>query len=131
MTVKVTSIDATTGSCSVLGAGGVPACTVDSTGMSAVIKPDNVASVQVTQPVALSSNLVMTDSAASGIGPVITVGGPDVNTVTADALKDAAVDFNTQPVVVKEIGNKIVVAGKSADDTMAAAAQFIQAVRRQ
>ena len=54
-----------------------------------------------------------------------------MNTVTADALKDAAVDFNTQPVVVKEIGNKIVVAGKSADDTMAAAAQFIQAVRRQ
>jgi len=34
-------------------------------------------------------------------------------------------------VVVKEIGNKIVVAGKSAQDTMTAADQFIAGVKRQ
>jgi len=34
-------------------------------------------------------------------------------------------------VVVKEIGNKIVVAGQSAADTMAAADQFIAGVKRQ
>ncbi len=131
VTVKVKAIDATTGSCSVLGPGGAPACTVDSSAVGAVIKPDNAASVEVSQPVKLQSKLVVMDTAASGIGPVITVGGPLVNTVTADALKDAAVDFNTMPVYVKEIGNKIVVAGKTADDTMAAADAFIRDVKRQ
>ena len=54
-----------------------------------------------------------------------------VNTMTAETLQGSAVDFNTDSVVVREIGNKIVVAGKSAADTMAAAEQFIAGVQRQ
>jgi hypothetical protein len=41
------------------------------------------------------------------------------------------VDFRTTPVVVKEIGSTIVVAGQTAQDTMTAADQFISAVQRQ
>ena len=130
VTVKVDSIDATAGSCSVLGPGGAPACTVDSSGLSAVIQPNNAGSVTVTQPVALSSNLVVLDSNAAGVGAVISVGGPDVNTVTAAAVQGANVDFSTKPVI-KEIGNVIVVAGQTAQDTMTAADQFISAVQRQ
>ena len=131
VTVTVQSIDATAGSCSVLGPGGAPACTVDSSGLSAVIQPANQASVTVTQPVALSSNLVVLDTSAAGVGPVISVGGPDVNTVTASALQGASVDFSTTPVVVKEVGRTIVVAGQTAQDTLTAADQFISAVQRQ
>ncbi|MCX6770510.1 MAG: S-layer protein [Candidatus Micrarchaeota archaeon] len=130
VTVKVAAIDATTGSCSVLGIGGTPACTVDSTGVNAVISPANAASVQVSQPYTLTSSMVMLDSEAVS-GVAITVGGPVVNTVTAEALKDANVDFNVDNVVVKEIGNKIVVAGQTAQDTMTAADQFIAGVKRQ
>ncbi|MFA6907703.1 MAG: S-layer protein [Candidatus Micrarchaeia archaeon] len=130
VTVKVKAIDATTGSCSVLGSGGVPQCTVDSTGVSAVISPANAASVQVSQPYKLTSSMVLLDSEAMS-GVAITVGGPIVNTVTAEALKDSNVNFDVDNVVVKEIGNKIVVAGKTASDTMAAADQFIAGVKRQ
>jgi len=130
VTVKVKAIDATTGSCSVLGSSGTPQCTVDSTGVNAVISPANAASVQVSQPYKLTSSMVMLDSEAVS-GVAITVGGPLVNTVTAQALQDANVDFNVDNVVVKEIGNKIVVAGKSAQDTMTAADQFIAGVKRQ
>jgi len=130
VTVKVKAINATTGSCSVLGAGGAPSCTVDSTSMSAVISPANAASVQVSQPYKLTSSMVMLDSEAVS-GVAITVGGPMVNTVTAEALKDSNVNFDVDNVVVKEVGNKIVVAGKTASDTMAAADQFIAGVTRQ
>ena len=74
--------------------------------------------------------MVLMDS-ESVSGVAITVGGPSVNTVTAQALQGSSVDFNVDNVVVKEIGNKIVVAGKSAADTMAAADQFIAGVKRQ
>ena len=130
VTVKVKAIDANAGSCSVLGSSGTPACTVDSTGVTAVVSPNNAASVQVSQPYKLTSSMVLLDSEAMS-GVAITVGGPMVNTVTAQALQDANVDFNVDNVVVKEIGNKIVVAGKSAADTMAAADQFIAGVKRQ
>jgi len=130
VTVKVKAIDATCGSCSVLGSSGTPQCTVDSTGVSAVISPANAASVQVSQPYKLTSSMVMLDSQAVS-GVAITVGGPVVNTVTAQALQDSSVNFDVDNVVVKEIGNKIVVAGKTASDTMAAADQFIAGVKRQ
>jgi hypothetical protein len=128
VTVKVKAISADCGSCSVLGPGGVPACTVDA--VSAVISPDNVASVAVSMPYKVASGMVLLDSEAMS-GVAITVGGPAVNTVTAEALKDSNVDFNVDSVVVKEIGNKIVVAGMTAQDTMAAADQFIAGVKRQ
>jgi len=130
VTVKVAAIDATAGSCSVLGSSGTPACTVDATSVNAVISPANAASVEVSQPYTLTSSMVMLDSEAVS-GVAITVGGPMVNTVTAQALQDSNVNFDVDNVVVKEIGNKIVVAGKSASDTMAAADQFIAGIKRQ
>ncbi|MEM4555074.1 MAG: S-layer protein [Candidatus Anstonellaceae archaeon] len=129
VTVKVKAIDATCGG-SFVAPGGQPTCSVDTSGLSAVIKPDNTPSVEVSQPVKLSSKLVVLDSEASAVGPVITVGGPEVNTVTRAALEASDVDFNTTPVVVKEIGNKIVVAGKTAQDTLAAADQFLAGIQR-
>jgi len=53
-----------------------------------------------------------------------------VNSVTADVLADSAVDFDTTSVYVKAIGSKIVVAGKSAADTMQAAEEFIAALQK-
>jgi hypothetical protein len=130
MTIKVKAIDATAGSCSVLGSSGTPTCTAASTGMSAVISPANAASVQVSQPYKLTSSMVLLDSQAVG-GVAITVGGPSVNTVTAEALAGTNVNFDVDSVLVREIGNKIVVAGKTAADTMAAADLFIAGVKRQ
>ncbi|MCX8175024.1 MAG: S-layer protein [Candidatus Micrarchaeota archaeon] len=131
VTVKVKAIDATAGSCSVLGPGGTPACTVNTGSVSAVIQPNNAATVEVSEPYKLTSNMVMLDSAGASAGVAILVGGPEVNTLTADALKGSEVDFNVESVVVKEIGNKIVVAGKTAQDTMTAAEQFIAGIKRQ
>ena len=131
VTVKVKAIDATAGSCSVLGPGGTPACTVDSTSLAAVIQPDNAASVEVSMPYALKSNLVVMDAEAPSAGVVVSVGGPAVNTVTASALQGSDVTFDAGTVVVKEVGNTVVVAGTSASDTMAAADQFIAGVKRQ
>jgi len=62
---------------------------------------------------------------------VVSVGGPLVNTVTEAALKGSDVTFDPGTVVVKEVGNTIVVAGTSAADTLAAADQFIAGVKRQ
>ncbi|MCX8197542.1 MAG: hypothetical protein N3G80_04500, partial [Candidatus Micrarchaeota archaeon] len=129
VTVKVKSIDATCGG-SFTGPGGNPGCTVDTSGISAVIKPNNAASVEVIEPVKLQSKLVILDTEAAGVGPAITVGGPLVNTVTAAALEGSDVDFNTMPVVVRDFGNKIVVAGRTAQDTLDAAQKFIEGIKR-
>jgi hypothetical protein len=131
VTVKVKAIDATSGTCTVAGPGGTLGCSVDQAGVSAVIQPNNAASVEVTEPYKLTSHLVMTDASGASAGVAILVGGPAVNTMTAEALKDSSVDFNVDTVVVKEIGNKIVVAGKTADDTLSAADTFIAGVKRQ
>lgn len=131
VTVKVKAIDATTGSCSVLGPGGTPACTVDTASVQAVIQPNNAASVEVTEPYKLTSNMVYKDTDGAAAGVAILVGGPAVNTMTAAALEGANVDFNVDTVVVKEVGNKIVVAGKTAEDTLSAAEQFIAGIKRQ
>ncbi|MFA6490111.1 MAG: hypothetical protein WCT52_05535, partial [Candidatus Micrarchaeia archaeon] len=132
VTVLVKAIDATAGSCSVLGADGAPACTVDSSSLTAVVMPNNAASVVVNEPYTGSvSGLVMKDTDGPSANVAILVGGPIVNTMTAEALKDATVDFQKEGVVVKEIGKKIVVAGFTAEDTMAAADLFVKGVQRQ
>ncbi|MBM3229051.1 S-layer protein [Candidatus Parvarchaeota archaeon] len=126
--IKVKEITQTVGSCTATGSG-APTCTVDSTGVSAVILPNNAASVEVTEPYKLTSNLVVLDSDAGSSGSYITVGGPLVNSVTRDLLEGSDVDFQATNVVVKEIGsNKIVVAGWSADDTIEAANEFVAAL---
>ncbi len=126
--IKVTVKDITgTGTCTV-GAGGTPLCTPDMTGVSAQV--DGQASLETSVPYRLTSKMVMLDSEAPS-GIVITVGGPIVNTVTADALEGSDVDFNTDSVVVRVIGdNRIVVAGATAADTMTAADRFIAGITR-
>ena len=118
VTVKVKSIDANAGSCSVLSSGGTPSCTVDTAQLVSMISPDNTPTVTVTQPYALSSNLVALDTQSAGTGVAIVVGGPMVNSMAVDLVTGASVDFNTDNVVVKEIGNKILVAGLTAQDTI-------------
>ncbi len=130
ITVKLDSISETVGSCTASGAG-APSCTVDMTPVKAVILPDNVATVQVSQPYKLTSKMVVLDSEASSAGSVITVGGPAVNTVTADALAGSSVDLSTTTVLVQAIGNKIVVAGLTAADTVTAADRFIAGIKQQ
>jgi hypothetical protein len=131
VTVTVKKIDASAGTCNVAGPGGSLGCTVDMAPVSAVIMPANKASVDTIVPVPLTSSLVGMDTDGASSQVAILVGGPAVNTMTADALKDSTVDLNVDTVVVKELGNKIVVAGKSAADTMAAADEFIAGVKRQ
>ncbi len=126
--VKLKSISETVGSCTASGAG-APTCTVDMAPVKAVILPNNVETVDVSEPFKVGK-MVYLDSDASSLGSVITVGGPAVNTVTADALSGSTVDFNSETVVVKAVGNKIVVAGLTAGDTLVAAERFVAGVKR-
>jgi len=112
------------------GAGAAPTC--DMSGVSAVLMPNNAPSVAAKEMFPVTSNMVVLDSAATGLetGTVITVGGDVVNTVTANAIAGSGIDFAAQPVVVRAIGNKIVVAGLNAQDTIAAGQQFVAGVTR-
>jgi hypothetical protein len=128
-TIKVLEVQAT-GTCAA-GTGAAPTC--DMSGVSAVIMPDNKASVDAAVPYAYSgyAPLVKLDSEALDTETVITVGGPAVNKVTAGLLTPE--EFNAAAVdgkVVKEVvkGKKIVVAGITAEDTLKAAADFIAAL---
>ena len=72
------------------------------------------------------------DTEGAGATNAIVVGGPMVNAMAAEFLNGTNADFDSAPVIVKELGNgRVVVAGKTAADTMAAADQFIAGVRRQ
>jgi len=111
------------------GAGGAPACTPDMTGVSAVIMPNNAATVTAYAPYDFSkySPLVLLDKDAVGVSTVISVGGDAVNEVTKSILAGTPVDWDAQPKMVKEVvkGSKIVVAGKTAQDTTDAANDFV------
>ncbi|MEM4367022.1 MAG: hypothetical protein QW035_02735 [Candidatus Anstonellales archaeon] len=128
VTVKVVSIDEQLNPCTV--AGGSASCTVAGTdGVSAVISPENKHSVDVAVPYAVS-NLVLLDSEAGSVGAVISVGGPAVNTVTANALTGSDVTLSKPgDKVVKKIGSTIVVAGYTAEDTMEAGRDFLAALK--
>ncbi|NYZ60105.1 S-layer protein [Candidatus Micrarchaeota archaeon] len=112
------------------GAGAVPTC--DMSGVSAVIMPNNAASVPAKEVFPITSNMVVLDRDATALetGTVITIGGDAVNTVTASAIAGSGVDFAAQPVVVRAIGNKIVVAGLTSEDTITAGQQFVAGVTR-
>ncbi|MEM4361325.1 MAG: hypothetical protein QXV83_04270 [Candidatus Anstonellaceae archaeon] len=124
--LKVKEIQVSTGTCKVAG-GAAPTCTADMSGVSARIMPDNSATVQAVVPYDIKgTNLVISDREAGSVGGVqILVGGPAVNSATAEVLANSPVDFDVTNVYVKAIGNKIVVAGKTAADTMQAANEFI------
>ncbi|NYZ74245.1 hypothetical protein H0O00_03820, partial [Candidatus Micrarchaeota archaeon] len=130
VTVKVLEITEDVGACAATG--GSVSCTADMSPVSAKIMPNNAPSVQVAMPTAYAGNLVILDSDAVGVNTLISVGGDKVNTVTADLLSAAPVDWTAEPKVVKEVvaGSKIVVAGKEAADTLAAANDFVAQVRK-
>ncbi len=129
VTIKAKSIDQTIGACTATG--GAATCTVPKDQISAVIMPNNAASVDAVVPFAINPKMVVLDrdAAATTTGVLITVGGDRVNTVTADAMAGAGIDFTATPVVVKQVGNKIIVAGLTAEDTITAGDQFLAKVR--
>ena len=130
VTVTVKSIDVSTS----VAAGSGAAGTCDMSGVSAVIKADGQPvgdNAKLLVPYEVQGNMVVLDSEVSSTdsGTLITVGGPAVNSVTAEALPDGITA--DEPVVVKQVGNKIVVAGYTASDTLQAAQQFIQSLTTQ
>ncbi|MFH0884619.1 MAG: hypothetical protein V1861_02835, partial [Candidatus Micrarchaeota archaeon] len=129
VTVKVLEITEDVGACSA-GTGSV-SCTADMSGVSAVIMPNNAASVAVATPTAYA-NLVVLDSDAVGVNTIVSVGGDKVNTVSKDLLSAAPVDWASEKKVVREVvaGSKIVVAGAEAADTLAAAQDFVSQVKK-
>jgi hypothetical protein len=133
VTVKVKSIDETLGACSVSGGTGASgSCTVSKDQISAVIMPNNAGSVEAVVPFAVNpKGLVVLDKDAGAVstGTLITVGGDKVNSVTASAMAGSGIDFASTPVVVKAVGSKIIVAGLTAQDTMAAGDQFLANVQ--
>lgn len=133
VTVKLDSITQDVGACSAVGA--TSGCTPDMSGVSAVIMPNNAASVQVAVPYNYSSygnGLVILDQDAVGVNTLISVGGDQVNTVTAALLQGSNVDWSANPTMVKEVvqGSKIVVAGATAADTLAAAQTFVNELQQ-
>ncbi len=135
VTVKLKEITEDVGACGV-GTGAAPACTVDSSGVSAVVLADGKnpkASYEGATAGSVASNLVVLDRDASEVDVLVTVGGPAVNEVTKKALEGASVDFNTEKKVVKEVvsGKRIVVAGLTSSDTLDAAKDFIAQLKKQ
>lgn len=129
VTVKVTKIDETVGTCSVGGA----SCTPDMSGVSAKVVDESgaeVAKAYVPAPNAYKG-LVILDRDAVGVNTLVSVGGDKVNSVTASLLEGSPVDWTTEKTIVKEVvqGSKIVVAGAEAEDTLQAVNDFIAAVR--
>lgn len=132
--VKVKEITEDVGACGV-GAGGAPACTVDSSGLSALVLADgrNPRASYEGSTMGTVSNLVVLDRDAVGADVLVSVGGPAVNAVTKSLLEGASINFETDRKVVREIvpGKKIIVAGLTADDTLTAARDFIADLKRQ
>jgi len=134
VTVKVLEITETVMPCTV-GTAASPACgAADMSPVSAVIMPGNAESVSASIPYAYSNygNLVILDKDAVGVNTLVSVGGDKVNTVTAELLSGSAVDWSTTDKVVREVvqGSKIVVAGAEAEDTLEAAQDFVNQLRR-
>ncbi|MFH2106373.1 MAG: S-layer protein [Candidatus Micrarchaeota archaeon] len=132
--VKVADITYTPGSCSV-GGGATPSCTVDESGMSAVILPAGTPTVNAVLPYGYTNYapLVVLDSELTS-DTVVTVGGPVVNTKTKELMTGAAVVLDAvNPTLVWEAvpGKSIVVAGWSATDTLAATQNFISQLQSQ
>jgi hypothetical protein len=112
------------------------AATADMSGVTAVIKDASGASMSTLTAQSVyavdPATLTYLDSQAPATGTVITVGGPKVNSVTAAAMQGAAIDLSAaNPVVTTEAGDKIIVAGWTAADTITAASNFIAALKAQ
>jgi hypothetical protein len=130
--VKVKVLDITeTATCT--GAGASAACTANMASVTAkVVDPTGaeVASAYVPNKEAYKG-LVILDRDAAGVNTLVAVGGDKVNTVTKSLLESSPVDWTTEKKIVKEVvqGQKIVVAGADASDTLAATNDFLTALR--
>ncbi len=110
--------------------GGEGAYVADMTNVKAVIKAgDETYESYMAQKVTDidATKLVTVDTLAADAGTIITVGGPAVNTMT-QAAGVTVDELAENKVIVRVVGNKIVVAGYEADDTLEAAKQFIAAL---
>ncbi|MFN3527622.1 MAG: S-layer protein [Candidatus Altarchaeaceae archaeon] len=70
-------------------------------------------------------NIVVTDTAADTSKNLIVVGGPSVNTLATDVTKDEIYN-DPDKYVIKKVGNKLIVAGWEADDTLAATNKVVE-----
>ncbi len=130
VTIKVVEITEDIGTCTV-GAGTTPVCSVTTPATGYLVDGTGAnigtsVSASVKYPV---SNLVILDSEADvETATLISVGGPAANTVTAGVEEDLGLTGEGK-TVVKKVGNVIVVAGYSADDTLTAAEDFVAALQ--
>ncbi len=122
--IKAKSITEKVGSCTV-GAGGN--CNVDMSPVSAVLNTGEASVNAITSYKV--GDLVVMDNQAGGAAVLISVGGPMVNEVTKQALGSSSTLTKSGDVVVKEVGNVIVVAGYTAQDTTDAGKQFVNSLQ--
>jgi hypothetical protein len=127
ITVKVKEISETVGACSVAGG----SCTVDTSAMKAVLDTGKASeTVAVPYKFAPTDRLVVLDKEAPTTENLILVGGPLVNSLTAQAIsgKDIVIDKPGVKYAQEVETGKIIVAGYTAEDTLDAAADFIAAL---
>jgi len=124
--IKVTQITEDVGTCTAV-AGGAQ-CTV--TGLDQLTAAPSVTSTVIPTDLDTATNkLVVLDSNADRGATLIVVGGNTVNTIADEIIRSSNIDLRTDTVVVRAIGtNRILVAGYSAQDTVTAGDQFIQAL---
>ena len=127
VTIKVTQISEDVGTCT--AAAGSATCSV--TGLDSLTATPSVTSTVIPTDLDTATNkLVILDrDATTATANLIVVGGNLVNTVASEIITSSAIDLGTNPVVVRAIGtNRILVAGATAADTVAAGDLFIQAL---
>ena len=128
-TITVSSITASTTSCSVTG--GNVSCTATVSAAPTLDGEEVAADTEVSVPWKYSSakKLVVLDSETPTADVLILVGGPAVNTMTAEELKaqpGIKLDAAGKKVAGKITDKKILVAGYTAADTTSAATDLIQ-----
>jgi len=124
--IKVNEITEDVGTCT--AEAGAATCTV--TGLDALTATPSVTSTVIPTDLDTSANkLVVLDKNADKTATLIVVGGNTVNTIADEIVQSSNIDLMTDTVVVRAIGtNRILVAGYTAQDTMTAGDQFIQAL---
>ena len=125
VTIEVESIDVQTSTTTSGTSGEVSATIVDdSTGA------DLGSTVEAVTPYDAGKLVYLDNEVTDDTGVLITVGGNAVNTVSAAAMEEAGLSLSEDnPVLVETVGNKIVVAGYTAQDTLTAANQFLSALQ--
>lgn len=123
--VKVLSITETVGACTAAGS----TCTVDQAGVSAVLSTGGASLTAVT-PYHIDTPLVVLDS-SNPTGPLVSVGGPEVNMVTKTALQGASITWAPGTKVKQAVGDVIVIAGYTAAETQEAANELINELKAQ